>query len=92
MSTASKSAVNISTPNVYTDGSGAPCTVECAGYVFCCDWLNGYRATLIRPVSGGTRTQNRIAAECVERAYTAWINVNTSAEWRAANAAMYAEE
>lgn len=88
MSNAAKVSVNISIGQFYADGSGAPRTVDCAGYVFACDWLGGYRATLVRPVAG-SRREGEIAARRVEQAYTAYVETNAPAGWLCANAKMY---
>jgi predicted glycosyltransferase len=89
MSNAAKSSVNISAAVFHADGSGAPTTVECAGYVFACDYLNGVRMTLIRPVSG-SRRESEIAARRVESTYLTFITHNAPDGWLSLNAEMYA--
>ncbi len=87
---AAKSPVNVAPFTLYADGSGAPTTVECAGYVYACDWLAGARITLIRPATG-SRRQSEIAARRCENAYTAAVTASASPEWLAANIALYTE-
>jgi hypothetical protein len=91
MNNAAKASVNIAPVNFYADGSGAPTTVECAGYVFACDYLGGVRMTLVTPVAG-SRRQNEIAARRVEHTYKVFVDLNAPAGWLDANAAMYAED
>jgi hypothetical protein len=91
MSNAAKSSININGVVFHTDGSGAPATVECAGYVYACDWLNGYRATCIRP-QAGSRRESEIAARRVQAAYAAYVANNAPDGWFTANAKMYADD
>jgi hypothetical protein len=88
MSNAANSRIEIRACQFYSDGSGAPATVICAGYIFACDWLGTYRATLVRPVSG-SRTDGKIAARRVEQAYTKFVAENAPAGWMTANAYLY---
>jgi hypothetical protein len=88
MNNAAKAAVNIAPVLFLEDGSGAPTTVECAGYVYACDYLDGVRMTLIKPVSG-SRKQSEIAARRVEHAYRAYIANNAPDGWFNLNAALY---
>lgn len=86
---AARSALTLNVPQFYADGSGAPGTIECAGYVFSCDYLSGARLALIKPAAG-SRRQNEIAARRCEQAYAEYVKANAPAGWLAANAAMYA--
>jgi hypothetical protein len=85
---ATTAPINISPTTFYADGSGAPTTVECAGYVFACDYLGDVSLTLIKPVSG-SRTQNEIAARRCRRAYIRHVLDNAPEGWLATNEALY---
>lgn len=87
---AAKAPIDIAPATFHADGSGAPTTVSCAGYVYAVDWLGGYRATCIRPAAG-SRRQSEIAARRVEHAYTAYVQANAPDGWLALNAALYAD-
>jgi hypothetical protein len=87
---ATTAPINISPTTFYADGSGAPTTVECAGYVFACDYLGDVRLTLIKPVSG-SRIQNEIAAQRCRRAYVQHVLDNAPKGWLTANEALYTE-
>lgn len=77
---AAKSAITIAPIQFYADGSGAPTTVSCAGYVFAADFLGGARLTLVKPVNG-SRRENEIAARRCEQAYIAAVETNAPAGW-----------
>lgn len=89
MSNAYKAAVKVSPIEFYADGSGAPATVECGGYIFACDFLGSVRITLIRPAAG-SRRENRVAAQRCEQAYLAAVTANSPAGWVETNVALYA--
>lgn len=84
-----KAAVEVVTCEVYPDGSGAPALVRVADFSYACDFLGGeVRLNLVKGPSHGRRA-NQVAAERATRTYAAYVNENTSPEWRVANVAMY---
>lgn len=73
---------------IYADASGAPALIQIGGFRFSCDLLGEIKLNLVGGPSG--RTENRIAADRARAFYRATLDEKTTAEWRAANAALYA--
>lgn len=71
---------------IYTDASGAPALVACAGFVFACDCLGTIRVNL---VSGGARKPSKRVLGMVRWAYGKALDDATDDGWRAQNRAMY---
>ena len=72
----------------YSDGSGAPCTVKLAGFVFALDYLGGLRLSYVAGPSHAGRACS-VAAERARKAYLAHLANNAPDGWFLANEAMY---
>lgn len=77
------------TIEIYADASGAPAVLRYNGYAFAFDCLGEIKCNHIAP-RYGSRLACKVAQQICEREYRALLDANTSPEWRAANAAMYA--
>lgn len=74
---------------VFDDASGAPAVLRYNGYAFAFDVLGEIKCNNIAP-RYGSRHACKVAQQICEREYRALLDASTTAEWRAANAAMYA--
>lgn len=77
------------TIEIYTDASGAPAVLRYNGYAFAFDCLGEITCNNIAPCYGSRRAC-KVAHQICEREYRALLDANTTAEWRAANIALYA--
>lgn len=73
---------------VFDDASGAPVVLRYNGYAFAFDMLGDVKCNNIAP-RYGSRVACKIAQDVCERTYRAMLAQVTTAEWRAANQAMY---
>lgn len=81
--------VRVTGLEVFADASGATATLSYKGLVYACNWLGNAR---VERISRGnvSRREGLIAASVVTKAFTQVVHANTSAQWRADCAAMYA--
>lgn len=83
-------SIKVISIDVMPDGSGAPAVVQVGPYRFAVDILGTVRVNAIGAVRGGYVERNhaiRIATDTYQRA----LDIKVTADWRAANAAMYAD-
>lgn len=82
--------VEIQNFRVFEDASGVSCTATCNGFKFSCSWLGSEVNVHGLNEYGSARLQERSAA-AVRVAVDARVMAATTAEWRAACTAMYAD-
>ena len=86
-----KVTVEIEGFKTFEDASGAPAVVRVADFSYAADFIGGEaRLTCIKHPTNGRRA-SQVAAERAERTYLAFVNENTTPEWRATNVALYTD-
>jgi hypothetical protein len=83
--------IDIQSLGVFEDGSGSPCIVKIADYVYALDLLGDVSLHCVKHPAGASQTASKVAAQRARAAYLAYIFAHTTEDWRETNRKMYTE-